>query len=86
MKSARIIAQEIAEILKKDVVAAAQVKEHFAGGELMALLGLTDTAAAARIAELEQDIDNMKSAVDKYVSNSQEDAENLASEIRELSR
>lgn len=86
MKSARIIAQEIAEILKGDVVAAAQVKEHFAEGELMTLLGLTDTAAAARIAELEQDIDNMKSAVDKYVSNSQEDAENLASEIRELSR
>lgn len=52
MKSARIIAQEIAEILKGDVVAAVQIKEHFAEGELMTLLGLTDTVAAARIAEL----------------------------------
>lgn len=56
MKSARIIAQEIAEILKGDVVAAVQVKDHFAQGELMTLLGLTDTVAQARIDELEGEV------------------------------
>ena len=64
MKSARIIAQEIAEILKGDVVAAVQVKEHFAEGELMALLGLTDTVAAARIAELEMKVEDLTDELD----------------------
>lgn len=64
MKSARIIAQEIAEILKGDVVAAVQVKDHFAEGELMTLLGLTDTVAAARIAELEMEVEDLTDGLD----------------------
>ena len=57
MKSARIIAQEIAEILKGDVVAAVQVKQHFAEGELMTLLGLTDTVAQEQIVDLQDCIE-----------------------------
>lgn len=80
MKSARIIAQEIAEILKGDVVAAVQVKEHFAEGELMALLGLTDTVAAARIEELKDEITDMGDRIDEFI----DEVGDLKTEIAEL--
>ena len=63
MKSARIIAQEIAEILKKDVVAAVQVKDHFAENELLSLLDVTDTFLLEQTRELQSLNDSLSEEI-----------------------
>jgi hypothetical protein len=67
MKSARIITQEIAKILREDPLAAAALKQEFASEmELMTLLDLAETVDALkeelRLAALQ--IDNLEDQLD----------------------
>lgn len=69
MKSTRIIAQEIAKILREDPLAAAKVSDHFnSQSELLELLALPDLqdeleTAQERITELENKIDQLRDSM-----------------------
>jgi hypothetical protein len=69
MKSALIVSQEIARILKDDPIAAAKVRDHFKSqSELLELLALPDLQEALETAqecvtELEHKIDQLKDSM-----------------------
>jgi len=67
MKPSRIIAQEIAKVLREDTLAAAALKQEFANeSELMTLLDLTETVNALKemLAERDESVRLLKYEID----------------------